>query len=125
MKPAPDLPNIMGDIGQLEQMVMNLVVNAQNAMPDGGLLSIETSKVTPENEDAAIRRDLAEGTYILFAVSDTDSGMAPETRKHIFGPFFQPRGKWPPVWVSPRPTVSSSSTGQYLGLQRPRAGHHI
>jgi PAS domain S-box-containing protein len=90
--PAPTLSHVMGDIGQLEQMVMNLVVNAQDAMPDGGLLSIETGMMTLEDGDAAIRRDLAEGSYILFAVSDTGSGIDPETRKHIFEPFFSTKG---------------------------------
>jgi PAS domain S-box-containing protein len=93
IKTAPDIPSIMGDISQLEQVVMNLAVNAQEAMPEGGLLAMETSLVDLEDEDLADNRDLQKGTYIVLAISDTGHGMDKDIQKHIFEPFFSTKGK--------------------------------
>lgn len=90
----PSLPLIRGDIGQLEQIVMNLAVNAQDAMPDGGLLAMETAVVALDDEDLADRRDLQTGIYVMLAISDTGHGMDEEIRKHIFEPFFSTKGEY-------------------------------
>ena len=93
IKPNSSLPSIMGDMGQLEQMVMNMAVNAQYAMPDGGLLTMETAMVTLEDEDLADRQELKKGAYVMLTISDTGHGMDEEIKLHIFEPFFSTKGK--------------------------------
>jgi len=85
---AASLPDINGDVGQVEQVVMNLAANARDAMPRGGKLTIETAVVTidaPQREGAA---ELRPGTYVLLAVSDTGTGIDHEVQRHIFEPFY-------------------------------------
>lgn len=81
------LKNIKADPSQIEQVIMNLVVNARDAMPDGGKLTVETNDVHFEPSEAA-HYGIRSGNYVLLAVSDTGIGMAPEIRAHIFEPFF-------------------------------------
>jgi PAS domain S-box-containing protein len=84
---AEDLPLIKADRGQIDQVVMNLAVNARDAMPDGGRLEIETT-VFEVDEQYADLRDIKPGTYARLTVSDTGTGMSQEVADHAFDPFF-------------------------------------
>ena len=82
------LGNVRADAGQLEQVLMNLTVNARDAMPRGGKIIIETENVTVTPEFARARPPIEPGDYVKLAVIDTGTGMSAETKAHIFEPFF-------------------------------------
>jgi len=82
-----ELHAIRGDQSQIEQVIMNLAVNARDAMPQGGKLTIETSNISIE-EEGERRTPMAPGDYVLLSVSDTGVGMDAETQAHMFEPFF-------------------------------------
>jgi PAS domain S-box-containing protein len=85
---APAAAWIRIDPGQMEQVIVNLVVNARDAMPDGGRITIRTSHVSLDAPVARQIGGLAPGAYVSMAVSDTGAGMSDEVRAHIFEPFF-------------------------------------
>jgi CheY-like chemotaxis protein len=88
IRPSQTLGAIRADASQMEQIIMNLVVNARDAMPDGGKLIIETSNAELDSVYNDKHPIVRQGRYVLLCVSDTGTGMSLETQAHIFEPFF-------------------------------------
>jgi two-component system, cell cycle sensor histidine kinase and response regulator CckA len=86
--PGRDLGTVRADPGQIEQVIMNLALNARDAMPNGGKLTLETENTELDDSYAREHEPLLPGRYVMLAVSDTGTGMSPDTQAHIFEPFF-------------------------------------
>jgi PAS domain S-box-containing protein len=89
---APDVWRVKVDPAQIEQVIVNLAVNARDAMPDGGHLTIETANMVLDEDYAARHLDVQPGRYVVLAVSDDGVGISDEVKAHLFEPFFTTKG---------------------------------
>jgi CheY-like chemotaxis protein len=90
---SEDLWSIEADRGQIEQVLMNLVVNALDAMPNGGMLRIQTRNMELDGSPPGFGFSVKSGRYVMFSVEDTGRGMGPDILPHIFEPFFTTKEK--------------------------------
>jgi PAS domain S-box-containing protein len=121
---STDLAVVNADPGQIEQVIMNLAVNARDAMPDGGTLSIETGNIVLSEAHVQRWPWILQGQYVRLAIRDTGSGMSPEQQAHIFEPFFTTKeaGKGTGLGLSMVYGIVKQSSGYIIVESEPGSG---
>jgi CheY-like chemotaxis protein len=89
---GPGLQTVQADAGQIEQVIVNMVINAREAMPNGGKLTLETTNVTFDAESVGRYPELKPGDYVMLAITDTGAGMSEDVKMRVFEPFFTTKG---------------------------------
>src|SRR5690606_4810928 len=120
----PAAGRIKADPGQIEQVVMNLVVNARDAMPEGGTIVIETSNVVVREDESGEHGGAAPGHYVQLAITDSGVGMDRETMSHMFEPFFTTKeaGKGTGLGLATVYGIVNQSGGHVWALSEPGEG---
>jgi nitrogen-specific signal transduction histidine kinase/FixJ family two-component response regulator len=121
---APKLGSVLADPDQIEQTLMSLAINARDAMPNGGRLTIETANVRLDQEYAGQHHNVQPGPHVMFSVSDTGCGMSPEVLSHLFEPFFttKPPGKGTGLGLASVYGIVQQHKGSIEVQSRPNAG---
>jgi len=121
---SPDTTHTRADAGQLEQVLMNLVVNAKDAMPDGGRIAIQTRTITLDDAHPGDKTFIRRGDYVMISVSDNGIGMDKETQSRIFEPFFttKEKGKGTGLGLSTVYGIAKQSGGYLMVESEPGCG---